>query len=285
MNKVDGTTTIRCFDLGGSGLKTALVSYNEKTRKMTIVSSAVINLGMCPNDKKVSEWVREQLQQKVGVNLDKEVDADYRFGFSLAGLDKLCEKGVETDNMAHLFKLPSDKTASIDDGAAHLKASLHHLEGKLPEGRVWNFSIGTGVGFGFTNSKKEIKPLGDLKVFFGKNPWSVQEPTTGKDIWEAGSSKHGFDQLVQTLGAVSEKAFKVFAGRWREFIEQQIIDRCKTEDKEWAKPAAVVFTGGHLDYHGDQLVRQLNETGLKVKVFVGPREAGILGSAWTAMGK
>ena len=278
------TKYIRCFDLGGNGLKTALLSYESNTNKMNIVRQEVL-LGRCPVDKKVAAWVREQMRAVANADLDSEVKSGCSFGFSLAGLDKLCSKPLETDNVSKLFNLPSDRLSSLEDGSAHLLASLKHLKNDLPAGRVWNFAIGTGVGFGFTNSKKEMRSAEELKKFFGgQEAWNVKEPITQKAIWQAGSSKEGFDKIVKdTTKKVDHVAFEIFAARWKAFIEKEIIERSKHYEDQWGMPSAVVFTGGHLDHYGNSLVHELNKKGLKVKALQGPRHAGLLGAAWNVL--
>ena len=271
---------IRCFDLGGSGLKTALVIY-DPTKKSMRIEGSVQQLGKCPDDQKVSDWARKKIQEIAKTDLDQEAKKGYLFGFSLAGLDKLRKKSVSTDDMAQLFDLPKERVAYTGDGNAHLIASLKSVK-NLPEGRIWNIALGTGVGFGITNSKKEVKPSGDLKKFFGCEAWEAKELTTNKGIWEAGSGP-AFDKIVHNNGNNTSKAIEEFAGRWKLFIEKQIIERSKNEGKEWAAPNAVVFTGGHIEWNDDRLTNALNKAGLKVPAFTGPKQAGVLGAAWLAV--
>lgn len=274
---------IRCFDLGGSGLKTALVAYDSGQQTIKIQGS-VSQLGKCSSDEKVSKWVRRKLKEMAGCDLDKEVGSGYLFGLSLAGLDKLKKGHLESNDIPKLFKLPKDRTGYGSDGNAHLQASLKSVP-HLPEGRIWNIALGTGVGFGFTNSKKEPKPSGDLKIFFGREAYNAEEPTTGKGIWEAGSGP-AFDKIVDKNGHKADgKAFKQFAVRWKAFIEKQILERCDKEGKDWGKPNAIVFTGGHIEHHGDKLIQQLRKLGLKIPVYAGPNQAGILGAAWNAVAR
>lgn len=272
---MDCTQYIRCFDLGGGGLKTALVKFDG--RKMHIKGD-VKSLGKCPDDQHVDEWVRNKLKE-IHVDLDKEVKEGFKFGFSLAGLDKLRSKPVSKHHMHDLFKLPSDKVAATDDGKAHLIASLHTVK-NLPQGRVWNIALGTGVGFGFTNSLKEPKPTEDLKKFFECAAWEAKEPKTGKGIWEAGSGP-AFDKIRSNCGS-SDKAMDEFSSRWSAFIDKQIIERSK-DGKDWGKPSAIVFTGGHTEHHSGKLVKSLAEKNTKVSVYQGPAQAGILGAAWNVI--
>lgn len=281
MNQVE----IRCFDLGGGGLKTALFSYNHSTNEMKIEQSQV-QLGKCPGAEKVEDWIRRRMNEN-GMDLDKEVKLGHLFGFSLAGLDKLRDnRQVETDNMAILFRLPELKVSALSDGAAHTLASVTLLKGVLPIGQIWNFSIGTGVGFGLTDSKHDLQPPGTIKKFFNnQNPWDVFEPTTNTFVWKSCGSRSGFDSIVSDItGSPNNKAFELFATRWKAFIETQIIDRAKTNQEGFGDPSAVVFTGGNIDHYGDRLVQAVNHLGIKgVQAYKGPNNAGLYGAAFFAI--
>lgn len=272
---------IRSFDLGGAGLKTALMVYDKKNDEMKMVSH-VIQLGKCPNEMKIDEWARAQLQN-VGVDLDQEIKDGYSFGFSLAGLEKLRSKPVETDDMSKLFKLGKNKVASLHDGSAHLLASIKMIR-DLPYGRIWNFSIGSGVGFAFTNSKHELRPPEEIKEFFGGiDPWDVKTPYTNEAIWKVGGAK-AFDELSKVRG--KKKAFEIFAKRWADFINVEIVQRSLKNEDQWGNPSAVVFTGGHIDHTKGRLVEKINKKGLKdLKAYAGPKNAGLYGAAWSVLNK
>lgn len=270
---------IRCFDLGGRGLKTAIVVYDANTKTMTL-TSPVLLLGQCPDHMQVSSWVRKQMRSVASADLDKEIRSGYLFGFSLAELQKLRCKAVPTSDVSQLFKIPSHLVGSIDDGGAHLLASLKALNLKLPKGNIWNFSLGTGVGFGLTNAEHEPRPYKDLILFFKQEPWTVREPLTKQCIWLTGGSTGGFDRILLSQQGVKKKAFEIFASRWKAFIDQEIIKRSLDSEKSWGAPAAFVFTGGHIEHHGDGLIQALMAQGLALPVFNGPKNAGILGAAW-----
>jgi len=217
--------------------------------------------------------------QEIGTDLEKEIKNGYSFGFSLAGLDKLRKKKVSTDDMSKLFKLPTDRVAQEGDGNAHLMGSLK--EGAIGKGRVWNIALGTGVGFGITNSKQEIKPSDELKKFFGCHGWEAKDPETGKDVWEAGSGP-AFDKLKAKHNDEIDKAIADFATRWARFINEQILEKSKG-DKEWAKPQHIVFTGGHTEHNSEKLVKALKGKVPGVEIHQGPKEAGLVGAAWLAL--
>jgi hypothetical protein len=75
----------------------------------------------------IEDWIRLRMQEVLGKDLDAEIHAGYLFGFSLAGLNKLRSQALSNSDMSILFKLPPDKIRCIDDGAAHLVASLNTL--------------------------------------------------------------------------------------------------------------------------------------------------------------
>lgn len=279
LSRLIGVERIRCFDLGGNGLKTALIFYDDSQHAMRFVSP-VVQLGKCPNKMRVSKWVRKQMRHLAHVDLDAEIKSGYLFSFALASINKLREKSIKISSIPKLFQLPSHAITTLNDGNAHLLASLKTLENQLPDGVIWNFSLGTGVGFGFTNSQQEIRPIDDLVRFFHQDACSVKEPLTQREIWEAGGGKGGFDQIVAQQ---QNEAFTIFASRWKAFIEREIICRAQHSDINWGVPTAVIFTGGHIEYHGDRLIKELRAQGIEVPVFTGPHHAGLLGAAWYAV--
>ena len=79
---------IRTFDLGGSGLKTALLSYDKNSRVMSWVELEA-QLEKCPIELDVADWIRSHMKEVTGKDLDEEIRSGYLFGFSLSGLYKL----------------------------------------------------------------------------------------------------------------------------------------------------------------------------------------------------
>ncbi|MBA3237294.1 MAG: ankyrin repeat domain-containing protein [Parachlamydiaceae bacterium] len=273
----------RVFDLGGSGLKTALLSYDKNFRSIDWVEPQTL-LGKCPDNAEVDKWIRSCMQESIKKDLDVEINLGYSFGFSLAGLDKLRDKALNSCDMSTLFKIPSDLIRCIDDGAAHLVASMNTLGPKLPKGPIWNFSIGSGVGFGFTDCNHNVRKLCDFYSFFGCWPWDSTEPYTGSEVWLSCGSKFGFDQIVADHGGfVNSNVFSEFASRWKSYLECSVLEFSKEQSKEWGSPAAVVFTGGHVDHYGSVLADKLREIGLEIPVFTGPKNAGLLGAGWNVV--
>lgn len=267
---------LRSFDLGGGGLKTGLLYYDRSAETMNWIEPQV-QLGRCPDDKEVDEWIRSC------IDLDDEIQSGCLFGFSLAGLDKLRSRSLDSHDMSTLFKIPANSIRCIDDGAAHLVASLKVLSTELPKGSIWNFSIGTGVGFGFTDCDRNVRNLYDFHSLFGCWPWCTTEPMTGSQVWLSCGSKYGFDELVTTNnGSTDTCVFNEFASRWQAYLETSVIGYCNEYylEKGWGTPAAVVFTGGHIEHYGTRLVSILQDQNLKIPAFTGPQNAGLLGSAW-----
>ena len=281
VNTVGGSQYIRCFDLGGSGLKTALFKYDSHDRKITMITTSSL-LGKCSDGQEVHSWMRETIKANQLGNIDREIDKGYLFGLSLADLGnrlrKLQEKGVKTMNISELFQFPADRTGYISDGSAHLLASIQKIK-KLPEGRVWNFSIGTSVGISFIDRDLKTKSEDEIKAYFGQDPWTVQEPTTQEPIWKAGSAK-AFCTILEKSDKQIDASISKFAERWQGFIQKKIIE---SPNNSLGKPAAIVFTGGHTEHQEGRLVKKLNESSLQVPVFEGPKHAGLYGAAWQVL--
>jgi len=262
---------IRCFDLGGGGLKTALIKYQNGIPKLI---SKVSQLGKCDDNQHIHKWIREKVIELNIGNIDTEISQNYFFSFSLAGLDKLRSRKVKTIKMYKLFKLPKKKVKQIGDGNAHLLASLKMIK-HIPKGRIWNFSIGTGVGMGFTNKRKKIKPEIAIKLFFDTdNPWHVLMPRTKQAVCTSGSAI-AFDKILKKQN--KSNAITEFAKRWKSFIEDQIIHN---ENASWGKPDTIIFTGGIIEHHDNKLVKKLKQLNIKVNVLTGPKYAGLYGAGW-----
>jgi hypothetical protein len=277
---------IRSFDLGGQGLKTALLRFDRTTQTMDWIQTKIM-LGVCPQEMEIDEWIRLRMHEVLGKELDAEIDAGYLFGFSLAGINKLRPtKPLPHCDMSILFKLPADRTRCIDDGAAHLVASLNTLKLSPFEGPIWNFSLGTGVGWGFTDHTHRVRNLSDFWDFFDIAPWFIKEPRTGLDVWIPCGSHFGFDPLVaDNEGIVDEGVFTEFALRWKSYLQECILEYSTSisPSKHWGTPAAIVFTGGHIDIYEDQLVNTLHQFNLTIPLFTGPKNAGLLGAAWNTV--
>src|SRR5438876_10663469 len=106
---------IRCFDLGGSGLKTCVFDNDlEEPVVQNLGKSEVLD---------IAKWIRKALP-----TLEVEINQETCFSFSLAGLDKLTNSGHNFDNrrdfesISRLFKLSPERVFTQTDGDAHLLA-------------------------------------------------------------------------------------------------------------------------------------------------------------------
>ncbi len=270
---------IRAFDLGGIGLKTVLFFYDQETQKMELIEE-VIQLGHCPEEEAVSSWLRDSMKKMVGKDLDQEIQCGYLFGFSLAGLDKLCSKPLSTFDLSIICNIPQNKVRCIGDEIAHLISSLHELRLELPKGPIWNFSIGTHVGIGFTDIDHQVRKLSDLSALDSCDPRYTKEPTTGLSLGQACGSTFGFDRIVRDRkGLLSEGCYIEFAKRWKAYLEASLFLLSRPE----LFPGAIIFTGGHIETHGGHLIDDLIQLGVSVPLFMGPKNAGLLGAAWNAV--
>lgn len=267
---------IRAFDLGGNGLKTALLTYDTDTHKMQWKESQ-IQLGKCPDEKEVKDWIRFRIKEVLQKDLDEEVSLGYLFGFSLAGLNKMRTKPLSTFDMSSICNLPADKVVCIDDGTSHLIASLNTLKEELPKGPIWNFGIGTGVSIGYADNNHNVGKLFNLHLRLGTAPWNIKEPKTGKSIWRVCGAK-SFDEIVlQNNNYTIEDCFLEFAKRWKSVLDANILNQ------QQEIPAAIIFTGGHVDVHGSRLVEVLSTLEITVPLFTGAPRSGLLGAAWNAI--
>gem|GEM_PF-5150732 len=265
---------IRSFDLGGSGLKTAVFTYDTDLKQMILIEPQT-QLGICPDDMEVKDWIRVRIKETLQKELEEEIRLGYVFGFSLAGFDKLRSAPLPTNDLSILCNLPKDKVICIDDGASHLIASLHALKDKLPEGPIWNIGIGTGVSLGYADTGPRVRKLYELYKMFGVAPWDTKEPDSGQVGWRVCSAK-SFDRILTEKNGDKDEAFSEFAARWKSYLEANFLNT-----KE-VMPAAIVFTGGHIDTHGDQLLKALSKLNITVPLFTGVRASGLFGAAWHA---
>jgi uncharacterized protein (UPF0264 family) len=255
----------RCFDLGGSGLRTCVLgTVTERIR--------CDDLGKSPiND--IASWVREKVP-----TLDNEANHGYRFSFSLAGMDKLTARGIapipnhrDPVSVAMLFRLPTELVVTQFDNHAHLRACRHSLDiSSVPQ---LSFSVGTGVGFGVL-TQKGLFSDDDLRHALGVDPWNLRTESfaSEKRAWFA-LSNDGFDELTRT----DRDALGRFERRWLKFLKHPYLDRLasagclspRTENVE------VTFSGGVVDYNELWRNNCVDDT---IRIRRGPENAGLLGA-------
>lgn len=250
---------VRCFDLGGSGLKTCLCRTGNRLHGQTT------NLGRSP-DRGVNHWSRNKLQ-----TLDKEIENGVTFSFSLAGLDKLsdCETIPnlrDRRHIAQLFGLPERQVYTLNDGDAHLLASRSWTE--LPTKPQINFCVGTAVGIGVCKEDGSLVSEENLRrKFDGKDLWEieVQCDATDRVLWFALGGK-GLKELT-TRDPVNG-VFR-FEERWLKFLNDQLFPFLSEA------PQLITFTGGVVD-SGSLFRTSTRLDGCKITK--GPLDAGLLGA-------
>jgi len=260
--------TVRVFDLGGSGLKTALADFSHDGLP---VLGPVRNLGKVPVGKDVYKWVRE----KIPTFSAEKNSGEFKFGASLAGLDKLWEdKQVhERGTFEQLVRAdaihhgPGVKVLS--DGKAHLIASKHMVPQVAYMYPLCNIALGTGIAINLTNSHGEIRIGDEMTQFFGrKDHWNFPVECEGREkpMYEAFGGN--FD------GARGNTARQT--ARWVRFIEGRLAERFTVMG--WTLPVCCTFTGGVAEK--SSLVAKLQEHFAQgLPIYKGPDNAGLLGAA------
>jgi hypothetical protein len=257
----------RAFDLGGSGLKTAL--FDRKLNQLTPLE----RLGYAPAAG-ADAWLRAKIP-----GLDAEIGKGILFGFSLAGLEKLWADKV---NNAHgkkvpeLFRIPLAEVFVTTDGTAHLLAARHLVGKKVRDPQV-NFALGTGVGFALTNSKGVVRKGKELRSEDGKWPWDLKAKGE-KAAWES-LGVRGWDEIVHNF-ADGDAQKAEYERRWRLFYTEPWTALVKS--KGWTPAATVTFTGGvtAISPLVGQALKSLDPLGgARVFVVTNGGDAGLLGAA------
>jgi len=179
----DGERALRVFDIGGSGVKTALVSARELGKFLhddgegaaasqaeepgaLQWAEAPSLLGIAPGHDGFEAWLRAAVPS-LGEELD---DLGICFGVSVGGTVHHAS-GVLVDwwsggghpqelspflpkpTVASIMGLPSERTFVLHDGEAHLLGCTRCI---LPPPGLACLAIGTGVGLGLTDSRGAI---------------------------------------------------------------------------------------------------------------------------------
>jgi hypothetical protein len=252
---------IRCFDLGGGGLKTCLFA-NE-------IPSMMENLGKADNQP-IATWIRRKV-----ATLDAEVDDGTIFSFSLAGLDKLPisshNQGIKSnsESISQHFSLPSGRVFTQEDSDSHLLASRVVLGiTKFPQ---LNFSIGTGIGCGMYDANGMQVKLKDIKAALGCSPWDlITDSSASQKIAYFALAKDGFNELVSRHG---ESALAKFENRWLKFLKHVFLPKLRLAN--WVQPLEITLTGGIVDNNALWL-GSYDVDGSRIQK--GPEQAGLLGA-------
>lgn len=163
---------VRAFDVGGTGVKTALVSSSalrELLCERTEDSEAQLewierpqNLGEAPGEEGFAAWLlgalprlrRELDDSNVVFGVSTAGDLEHSTGllhdwWSGGGHPRQWGDGRPSPHVADLMGLPRQRTFAIHDGSAHLLGSSRSV---VPPPCLATFAIGTGIGFGITDS-------------------------------------------------------------------------------------------------------------------------------------
>ncbi|MES2199094.1 MAG: ankyrin repeat domain-containing protein [Chlamydiota bacterium] len=85
--------------------------------------------------------------------------------------------------------------------------------------------------------------------------------------------------MNERKGLVDDSCFIEFAKRWKAYLENSLFKLSQPE----LFPGAIVFTGGHIETYLGRLTDELTRLGVSVPLFIGPKNAGLLGAAWNAV--
>lgn len=256
---------IRCFDLGGSGLRTcSYISGNQALQGLG-------NLEVSEHDD-IAKWIRKTLP-----TLEQEISEGFAFSFSLAGLDKLSKTGQlhtkykrESVDIAKLFNLPRKRVFALNDGDAHLLASRTCLS--ITEFPQINFCVGTGVGIGMYDEIGRQVPEHELSNKLGKDVWdlAVADPSAlKKEVWFALSAL-GYKELQEKDPANARNRFE---DRWSTFLQDQIFKALQQ------MPKTITFSGGVVEFSD---LFGSRRTLLDCQIRKGPKHAGLLGAKFHA---
>jgi len=170
----DGQRSVRVFDIGGSGVKTGLISCpalrdflhfgdlssREDLRELQWIEKPTL-LGMAPGDDGFAAWLVEKLprlvrevdDQRVAFGVSTAGDLNHATGvledwWSGGGHPRQWHDGRPNPLVADLMGLPPLRTFVLHDGSAHL---LGCSRCAVPPPGLACLALGTGVGFGITD--------------------------------------------------------------------------------------------------------------------------------------
>jgi hypothetical protein len=259
----------RIFDLGGTGLKTAIAILRLDGR---ISITDIQQLGGCSADERPSVWIHRQLAA-----LASDIYADTFFSFSLAGLDKLWfdhRDRSDNKNIGRLLGLPQHRCSSRSDGYAHLISSTQHSRrtGLVVEYPVWNIAIGTGVAV-FSQTAPEVKPQEVCKQAYNLPcmDWDGHQRAVYAVLGGA------FNDNANMRGRSTESRRR-YEQRCVQFVLLTVANQSKTPIS--CEPRTVFFTGGLIDNNSSLFTNVGTQHG--IKFIRGPNDGGLIGAAYMA---
>ncbi|CAL1145111.1 unnamed protein product [Cladocopium goreaui] len=165
---------VRTFDVGGTGVKTALFAASSLKSLMDAAAASEgespelewieppTQLGMAPGEEGFDAWLAAALPKLQ----NEKANGQVVFGVSTAGdiehatgvlHDWWCVgghplqwEGRPDPHVADLMGLPRDRTFILHDGSAHLLGCSRSI---VPPPQLACFSAGTGVGFGISDEE------------------------------------------------------------------------------------------------------------------------------------
>eukprot|EP00931_Biecheleriopsis_adriatica_P102377 TRINITY_DN77357_c0_g1_i1.p1 TRINITY_DN77357_c0_g1~~TRINITY_DN77357_c0_g1_i1.p1 ORF type:complete len:451 (+),score=90.88 TRINITY_DN77357_c0_g1_i1:85-1437(+) len=234
---------VRCFDIGGSGVKTALLSSSSLLRLLQTPGGGLdgteqpalgtgeeaaeldwiedpSGLGMAPGEDGFSSWLlralprlqRELANSNVVFGVSTAGDVDHCTGllhdwWSGGGHPRQWGSAAPSPYVADLMGLPRTRTFVLHDGAAHLLGCSRRA---LPLPSLACFAVGTGVGFGISNEEGAVLDPGSAE---GERSHALNgAPLSGASyggIWQSWSSRSGSVDEVERVKSLE------FAGEER----------------------------------------------------------------------
>eukprot|EP00927_Polykrikos_kofoidii_P065674 TRINITY_DN61403_c0_g1_i1.p1 TRINITY_DN61403_c0_g1~~TRINITY_DN61403_c0_g1_i1.p1 ORF type:complete len:493 (-),score=68.38 TRINITY_DN61403_c0_g1_i1:58-1536(-) len=224
----DKQRQVRVFDIGGTGVKTALFSAHalrdllhdvdgspELTQSQNAQNAndddmggellwleSPRQLGSAPGDEGFAAWLRcalPRLQREVddprvcfGVSIGGDVEhasGKMRDWWPGGGHPREWDDGRPNPLVADLMGLPRDRTFAIHDGEAHLLGCSRRI---VPPSGLACFALGTGIGFGLADDSGAVVDPSSLRDIRSHHLGGV--PLSGaayKGIWRQWLNKPG----------------------------------------------------------------------------------------------
>ena len=292
-------SNIRAFDLGGSGLKTALfhATTSSGAEVRVVQVSASQRLGWVPaGHSDVAAWLLAAI-----LTLNAEATAGWGFGLCYAEPSKLWEERciparAEGKTLRKLFGL--ERLQEEWDGDAHFRAACYARCAEGTTESSMNFSLGTGFAvaacgclFGCLEvgmrSQSEFAQLcGGVAPFKLKVGRDGKPPTgadNGEKLYVVLGGKSGWGGAPEADGGLPPAAYAAALG---EVVGGLFLASIPYAEGWGELPAVVTFTGGVAEHklHPLKLRTLLRDRFPSVRLELGPVDAGLLGAALKAAG-
>lgn len=268
----------RIFDLGGSGLKMAKATLSHDG-SITINEGKVTSLGQCPPDMSTQTWIHYKMPDFArDIYLQEK-----RFGFSLAGVDKLWADKQDRSrgrNVPEMLGLPKSLCMCLSDGQSHLLASIENARRNnisiiYP---VWNLAIGTGVGFAaLTHADGQMQNVCD-------SAWQlpcVDNHNNTKMVYKILGGEFNENRNLHNESTLVRRDYE---RQCIQFINLTIRNHENNINPVSCIPKTVIFTGGLIDHNSSLFNNDGNGiTSSNIRYMRGPKHAGLLGAAYISL--